>query len=167
MTRGGEAGEPSVIAQLRAEGDIERVGASREVSQERIDAFAAATDDHNWMHVDPERAAAELPGGRTIAHGFLLLALTVADDVARWSTLPGISNLFNYGLNKVRFLSPVASGEAVRVRTRLRSLEPRSPGQWLMVQEKAVETTDGRCVVVAEQLTLVVLAEDRTEGATR
>ena len=101
-----------------------------------------------------ERTAA---GGQTIAHGFLLLSLTVEDDVAALTGFPGIAHVLNYGLNKVRFLAPVPSGADVRVRSRLLALEVRNPGQWLLTQHKAVEVVPGgEVALVAEQLSLIV-----------
>ena len=87
------------------------------VDQKRIDLFADATDDHQWIHVDPERAA-EGPFGRTVAHGFLTVALLPAFG---WDTftVEGVTMTVNYGLNKVRFPSPVPVGSRVRGRSRL------------------------------------------------
>ncbi|NBR03890.1 MAG: MaoC family dehydratase [Alphaproteobacteria bacterium] len=94
-----------------------------EIDQARIDAFAKVTDDNQWIHVDTERAAREMPDGKTIAHGFLVLSL-----------LPGLSREFfdidnlartiNYGLNKVRFTSMVPVGSRVRLRQTLKSRPP-------------------------------------------
>lgn len=84
------------------------------VSQDRINTFADATDDHQWIHVDPERAAAESPFGGPIAHGFLTLSLAVP----MWTELldvQGVSTKVNYGLDKVRFISPVKAGSRVRM----------------------------------------------------
>jgi acyl dehydratase len=92
------------------------------VTQDRIDAFAEATGDHQWIHVDPERARAETPFGATIAHGFLTLSLLSAllrDAV----TINGPSMTLNYGLNRVRFVSPVSSGSRVRARIALGGVE--------------------------------------------
>jgi len=136
----------------------ERLSGVTCLDQARIDAFADATGDHNWIHVDPARAQAQMPGGRTIAHGFLLLSLTVEDDVAALAGFPGIAHVLNYGLNKVRFLAPVPSGSEVRVRSQLVSLDARQPGQWLLIQRKAVErVADGELALVAEQLSLIVI----------
>ena len=137
----------------------ERLSGVTCLDQARIDAFADATGDHNWIHVDPARAQAQMPGGHTIAHGFLLLSLTVEDDVAALVGFPGIAHALNYGLNKVRFLAPVPSGSEVRVRSQLVSLDARQPGQWLLIQRKAVErVADGELALVAEQLSLIVIA---------
>ena len=73
---------PPALQALQQWAASERLSGVTRVDQARIDAFADATGDHNWIHVDPARAQAQMPGGRTIAHGFLLLSLTVEDDVA-------------------------------------------------------------------------------------
>lgn len=149
---------PTALQALGQWAARERLGGSTRITQSRIDAFAEATGDRNWIHVDPARAQAGLPGGQTIAHGFLLLSLTVEDDVAALTGFPGIAHVLNYGLNKVRFLAPVPSGAEVRVRSRLVSLEARSPGQWLLTQHKTVELVPGgEAALVAEQLSLIVL----------
>lgn len=85
-----------------------------EVSQDRINTFADATDDHQWIHVDPERAERESPFGGPIAHGFLTLSLAVP----MWTELldvEGVRTKVNYGLDKVRFVSPVKAGARVRM----------------------------------------------------
>lgn len=149
---------PNALQALQRWAASERLGASTHITQARIDAFAQATGDHNWIHVDPARAQAQLPGGQTIAHGFLLLSLTVEDDVTALAGFPGIAHVLNYGLNKVRFLAPVPRGAQVRVRSRLLSFEARSPGQWLLTQHKTVELDPGGApALVAEQLSLIVL----------
>lgn len=148
---------PAALQALQQWAAHERLGAITRIAQPRIDAFADATGDHNWIHVDPVRAAAGLPGGQTIAHGFLLLSLTVEEDVAALVGFPGIAHVLNYGLNKVRFLAPVPSGSEVRVRSRLVSLEARQPGQWLLTQHKTVEVVPGgEVALVAEQMSLIV-----------
>jgi acyl dehydratase len=83
-----------------------------EITQERIDAFADATDDHQWIHVDPERAKSG-PFGTTIAHGYLTLSLAVrfVDEIF---TVEGVRMGINYGTNKVRFVSPVPVGSKLR-----------------------------------------------------
>ncbi|MFT4179397.1 MAG: MaoC/PaaZ C-terminal domain-containing protein [Thermomonas sp.] len=149
---------PPAIARLRAWAANERLGDARHLTQQRIDTFANATDDHNWLHVDEKRAAREVPGGRTIAHGYLLLALTAADDVAAMVDLPGVARLINYGLNKVRFLMPAPSGATVRVRSRLLALSQKEPGRWLMTQHKQVELPTHEVIAIAEQLTLIELS---------
>ena len=93
-----------------------------EMTQERIDAFADATEDHQWIHVDTERASAETPFGTTIAHGFLTLSLLsrlMRDAV----TVDGPRMTLNYGLNRVRFVSPVPSGSRIRARIALARID--------------------------------------------
>lgn len=92
------------------------------VDQQRIDAFAAATNDHQWLHTDPERAARESPYGATIAHGYLIISLypqmrrSVVDGVPAY---PGVKSSINYGLNKLRFPNAVRAGARVRGHTEL------------------------------------------------
>ena len=95
------------------------------VDQERIDRFARATDDFQWIHTDPERAAAELPTGTTIAHGFLLLSLVPA-LVDQYVQVENLDRLINVGLNKVRFKNMVPSGSRVRLRSTLSSARKRA-----------------------------------------
>src|ERR1700722_7443999 len=83
-----------------------------EINQDRIDAFADATGDHQWIHVDPDRAAAG-PFGATIAHGYLTLSL-VAHFLHEVVSVTGISSGLNYGVNKVRFPMPVRVGSKLR-----------------------------------------------------
>jgi acyl dehydratase len=85
----------------------------REITQERVDTFADATDDHQWIHVDRERAAAESPFGGTIAHGYLTLAL-VAPALGELIHVDGVSMGINYGLDRVRFPAPVPVGSRIR-----------------------------------------------------
>lgn len=91
------------------------------VSQERIHQFADATGDHQWIHVDPERALRESPYHATIAHGFLTLSL-MSQFFREAIQLPaGVRQSINYGLNRVRFPAPVRAGERIRARIRLQS----------------------------------------------
>ena len=98
-----------------------------EVTQARINQFADATGDHQWIHVDPVRAAAELPSGSTIAHGFLTLSLlsTLIRESIRFT---GLRMAINYGLNRVRFVSPVPSGSQIRALITLQSVDAVSGG---------------------------------------
>ena len=118
----------------------EEVGVSSwlTVDQARIDSFADATDDHQFIHVDPAAAAAAGLGG-TIAHGFLSLSLLsrmAADAVL----LPeGLKMALNYGFDRIRFLAPVRSGKRVRGRFVLDSVEEKAPGQLLMRHIVTVE----------------------------
>jgi acyl dehydratase len=89
----------------------------KEIDQKRIDEFAGVTEDHQWIHVDVDRANAESPYGATIAHGFLSLSLIpgMTKDIYRIEGKMGI----NYGLNKVRFLGAVTAGSRIRIRAKL------------------------------------------------
>ena len=93
-----------------------------EVSQARIDGFAEATEDRQWIHTDPERAARESPFGQTIAHGFLTLSL-LSELMRLAVSVKGVRMGLNYGLNRVRFVSPVPAGSRIRARLTLAALE--------------------------------------------
>src|SRR5262247_591009 len=97
------------------------------VDQPMIDKFAEATGDHQWIHVDVERAKREMPGGKTIAHGYLTLSLLprLAPTLMK---VQKRSRGVNYGSNKVRFISPVPAGSRVRLRQRLVNAEPTKDG---------------------------------------
>jgi acyl dehydratase len=102
----------------RARGDELGVGQWRLVDQQLIDAFADVTDDHQWIHVDPERAKAESQYGATIAHGFLTLSLIPVLSADNYKIVNSRMRL-NYGLNKVRFLAAVTAGSRIRARSEL------------------------------------------------
>lgn len=157
---GCDSPEVPAIAALREWARIERVSSDWVViDQPRIDAFAQATEDRYWLHTDPVRAQRDSPYRATVAHGFLLLSLTVGDDVERITALHGVAYVLNYGLNKVRFLAPVPCGAQVRIRSRLQSLAERGPGQWLLCQQKTVEVQgQANAALTAEHLVLVALA---------
>jgi acyl dehydratase len=108
------------------------------VTQDRIDAFAEATGDHQWIHVDAERARAETPFGATIAHGFLTLSLLTA-LMHTAVAVSGARMVLNYGLNRVRFVSPVPSGSRVRARISLGGIEDLADGTqatWVVTVER-------------------------------
>lgn len=121
------------------------------IGQDRIDAFADATADHQWIHVDPERCMRESPYRTTVAHGFLTLSLIsgMFDSALRFD---GARMIINYGLNKVRFPAPVPVDSRVRARFTLESVTPFDAGvqmAWSVTMER-----DGgdRPVCVAELL---------------
>ncbi len=124
-----------------------------EITQERINQFAQATGDHQWIHVDPERAKAG-PFGTTIAHGFLTLSLIPAffDSALKVNET---RMAVNYGVNKVRFTSPVPVGSKLRARITLRSADPIEPPGFQMISTVVVERegTD-KPVCVAETIAL-------------
>ncbi|HEV7967025.1 MAG TPA: MaoC family dehydratase [Candidatus Acidoferrales bacterium] len=109
------------------------------VTQERILQFAEATGDHQWIHVDPERARRESPFGAAIAHGFLSLSL-LSHFMREAIQLPsGVRQTINYGLNRVRFPAPVRAGEKIRARIRLQSCR-ELPGSVEAVFDITIET---------------------------
>lgn len=129
------------------------------VDQARMDAFAACTGDTYWIHTDPERAAREAPFGGTIAHGFLLLSLIAGPGSLHLGPMPGVAQTLNYGLERVRFLTPVPAGSQVRVLTRIESLEQKEPGRWLLRQEKTIELRGApKPAVLATHLVMLLLA---------
>src|SRR6478672_8611848 len=108
------------------------------VDQARIDAFAEATEDRQFIHVDPD-AAASTPFGGTIAHGFLTLSLLSRMGAEAMLLPEGMKMAVNYGLDRVRFLAPVRSGSRVRGRFTLDSLEEKAAGQLLLRHDVIVE----------------------------
>ncbi len=128
------------------------------IDQNRIDRFAAVTEDLQFIHVDPERALAETPFGGTIAHGFLTLSLLSAMGQ---EALPVIRNRtigINYGLEGVRFLSPVPVGARVRGRFTLSEVSMRSDTQAMLRYQVTVEIEGAeKPALVAEWITLAVL----------
>ena len=127
------------------------------VDQPRIDAFAAATEDRQFIHVDPE-AAAQTPFGGTIAHGFLSLSL-LSRMAAEATLLPdGLKMAVNYGFDRVRFLAPVKSGKRVRGRFVLDSVDEKAPGQLLMRHKVTVEIEgESKPALTAEWLGLMFI----------
>jgi acyl dehydratase len=152
--RGGASmSEPPTLpaAEMKAMAGKE-IGVSKwfDVTQDRIDAFAGVTEDWQYIHVDPERAAAT-PFGGTIAHGFLTLSMLSAmamDAVPRIAeTVMGV----NYGFDKIRFLSPVPAGSRIRGRFTLISADELKPGELTMKYKVAVEIEDSaHAALVAE-----------------
>ena len=125
------------------------------VTQEMIDKFADATGDHQWIHVDVERAKKEMPGGKTIAHGYLTLSLL--PQLA--PTLMKIEKRrrgLNYGSNRVRFTAPVPAGARVRLRQKLVKIEPVEDNGFRVTSEMTMEVEgNARPAMVAETLGIV------------
>ncbi len=138
----------------------EDLGASDwvKIDQARIDAFADATLDHQFIHVNPEMAA-HTPFGTTIAHGFLTLSL-LPHFMADLSILPeGTVMALNYGTDRVRFLAPVKVGSEVRATARLAGATEKSSGQWLVKTDVTVEIKgEDKPALVAETLSMFVVA---------
>ncbi len=127
------------------------------VDQDRIDAFAACTGDHQFIHVDPERVARETSFPGTLAHGFLLLSLAAGHRQRDFPPVSDVALVLNYGLDRLRFTSPVVAGSRVRYHSRVLAAEPRSPGRVLLRQEAKMEVEgQEKPAVIAELLALYV-----------
>jgi acyl dehydratase len=120
------------------------------VTQRRIQLFAEATGDHQWIHVDPERAEAG-PFGATIAHGFLTLSLLPEMSASAFE-VRDVRMGVNYGLNRVRFPAPVPSGSRLRGHFRLKSFEPLEGGAQLAIEVTMEREGSDKPVCVAESL---------------
>lgn len=134
-----------------------RIGTSEwvEVGQDRIDAFADTTLDHEPIHVDPE-AARDLGFGGTIAHGFLTLSLLAPFYKTGYPKIDRRSYGLNYGLNKVRFLAPVKCGKRVRGHFTLLELVEKAPNRYQLTSEVSVEIEgEEKPALIAEWLTFV------------
>jgi acyl dehydratase len=132
----------------------QQIGVSEwfEVTQERVNTFADATDDHQWIHVDAERATAESPFGGPIGHGFLTLSLFVP----MWSQVLQVTDItmgVNYGLNKVRFPAPVPVGARIRLIATLLDVEEVKGGLQLTVSGVIEREGSDKPVCVLESLT--------------
>ena len=128
------------------------------IDQNRIDQFAEATADYQWIHVDTERAAREMPDGHTIAHGYLTLALIPA-LTGDFVKVENLARAINFGLNKVRFYSPVPTGARVRARAKVLQARRRA-GALLLTSEIRIEV-DGvrKPACVAETLGMYFFKE--------
>lgn len=107
------------------------------IDQNRIDQFAEATADYQWIHVDTERAAREMPDGKTIAHGYLTLALIPA-LTGDFVDVKNLARAINFGLNKVRFYAPILTGSQVRARAKVLQARRRA-GALLLTSEVRIE----------------------------
>lgn len=130
------------------------------IDQERINAFAECTEDRQWIHVDAERAAKYSPFKTTIAHGYLTLSLIAGLSLQTMKMPSNLMAAFNYGLDKVRFLTPVKVGAKVRLRVSLLALDEKAPGQYLMKTSNTIEIEgEEKPALIAE--TLAMLYEAR------
>ncbi len=126
------------------------------IDQERIDKFADCTEDHQFIHTNAEMAKTLTPFGGTIAHGFLTLSLLTRLAETGLPKLEGAKMGMNYGLNKVRFLSPVPCGAKIRARFTLTSAEEKNAGQLLLCHDIIVEIEGAeKPAMVAEWLSLI------------
>lgn len=129
-----------------------------EITQQRVNQFADATNDHQFIHVDPEKAA-QTPFGGPIAHGFLSLSLLSYLN-AQSAILP--ENLvmgINYGSDKIRYLAPVRVGSRIRSHQKVLEVSEKAPGQWLIRYDVSVEIENEETpALVAEILSMLVVA---------
>jgi len=125
------------------------------IDQDRINRFAEATDDYQWIHVDVERAKKELPIGKTIAHGYLLTALlpVLAENIVIFKCERAI----NYGLNKVRFKQMVPAGSRVRLRSTLKSVRKRAGALQIILDNTMEIEGQSKPACVAETIALYFL----------
>jgi acyl dehydratase len=134
----------------------QEIGASEwsEITQDRINRFAEATCDEQWIHVDQERARQELPGGRTIAHGLLSLSLAPM-FIRSVMGLKGLKNTLNYGADRIRYLAPVPAGSRIRGRTTVAEAEDVPPDGLRVNYHMVIEIEGGqRPACVAELIAL-------------
>lgn len=142
---------------LRMAGTAVEPSAWLRIDQDRINLFADATGDHQYIHIDPEKAS-KTPFGATIAHGFLSLSLLphLSEEVA--VRPEGVHMVINYGLNKVRFLQPVKVGSEVRLVSKIADVVEKKPGHILITTEAAVEIRgEEKPALVAEMLLMYVV----------
>ncbi|WP_138509462.1 MaoC family dehydratase [Maricaulis alexandrii] len=128
-----------------------------EIDQERINVFADVTEDHQFIHIDEEKAK-QTPFGGTIAHGFLTLSMLSALAAGTSLVIDGIQMGINYGFEKVRFLQPVRAGKKIRGRFTLAEATERKPGQWMLKYAVSVEIEgEEKPALMAEWLTLQIV----------
>lgn len=131
------------------------------IDQESIDKFAESTNDDQWIHVDVERAKRESPYGTTIAHGFLVLSLLAKLQFDAGVVPPDAAQALNFGLDRVRFLAPVKSGDRVRNRLELLSAEEKDEGGILIKTKNTIEIEgEEKPAMVAELLALLLPPTD-------
>jgi acyl dehydratase len=125
------------------------------VDQQRINQFADCTDDHQWIHVDVERARRESPFGTTVAHGYLTLSLLPTLQHSIGVMPAGVKVAINYGLDKARFITPVPAGARIRDRAVLAAVEAKGAGRTLVTMRHTVEIEgQEKPALVADTLTM-------------
>ncbi|MCA6472561.1 MAG: MaoC family dehydratase [Chitinophagaceae bacterium] len=125
------------------------------VTAPMIRTFAELTGDEQWIHVDAERAAKELPGGKTIAHGFFTLSL-ITRMLYQLIDISSVGKMFNYGSNKVRYITPVQAGSRIRLTATLSHTEPGKQGGTLLFIQCSMEVENAeKPACVAELVSLI------------
>lgn len=136
-----------------------------DITQERIDQFADATNDHQFIHVDPEKAA-QTPFGGTIAHGFLTLSLLSHFMETSLPKIRDVTMGLNYGSDKVRYLAPVKVGQRVRAQFKITEVAEKRPGQWMVKTAATVEIEDESTpALIAEILSMFIVDAKNEENA--
>ncbi len=133
------------------------VSAWEAVDQQRINGFADTSGDHQWIHVDPDRARRESPYGATVAHGYLMLSLLAPATLDVLIRPAGIPAALNYGIDRARFIAPVKAGSRVRNRIRLVAVEDKGHGRTLLTTENTLEIEgEDKPALIAQVLTMAV-----------
>jgi acyl dehydratase len=157
--------KPITVDQLVAGVGTEITSPWRIVTQQMIDLFADATDDHQFIHCDPERAAAETPFGGTIAHGFLTLSLLSAMAYETVPPLEGAGMGINQGFESLKFVAPVKAGARIRTKFVLADAKVR-PSGWVQVAHEVTIEIEGskKPALTARWLTLTMVEPEKATG---
>jgi acyl dehydratase len=126
------------------------------VPQEKINQFADVTGDHQWIHIDLERAKRESPFGGPVAHGFLTLSMLPAFEIDNGWKVTGYRNVVNYGANKLRFISPVPAGASVHARQRIVAVDAKPQGTQLTVESQVQVVGSEKPALIYEGVFLYV-----------
>jgi len=133
------------------------VSSWEQIDQQRIKAFAECTGDHQWIHVDVERAKRESPYRTTVGHGYLLLSIIAPTSFEVFVKPGGIAAVLNYGIDRVRFIAPVKAGSRVRNRIKLLAAEDKGNGRTLITTENTLEIEgEAKPALIAQVLTMAV-----------
>ena len=128
-----------------------------EITQQRVNQFADATNDHQFIHVDPEKAS-QTPFGGPIAHGFLTLSLVPFLTAEKSKTIDGLVMGINYGSDKVRFLNPVRVGSRIRARQKFLEVTEKNPGQWMTKTLVTIEIENvEKPALIAESIAMMIV----------
>ena len=135
------------------------------IDQHRVDQFAEATSDHQWIHVDTERAARELPDGKTIAHGYLTIAL-IPSLTGDFVQVENLARAVNFGLNKVRFYAPIPVGARLRGRATVLQARQRAGALILTSQVRIEVEGQKKPACVAETLGMYIFNEEASSESS-
>ena len=127
-----------------------------EVTQDKINQFANVTGDHQWIHIDIERAKRESPFKGPVAHGFLTLSLLPAFEIPRDWNVTSFGSFVNYGANKLRFISPVPAGAKVHARSRVVAVEPKPQGTQVTTETQVQVVGQDKPALIYEGILLYV-----------